>query len=161
VIRLAELDGRSVLELQAPGLMPFTPLMQRPAAMPAAQRSQECIDATTSLPVDIAHRQDLLALPGLFSKVLYDEDLITQFIQVDMVKDSLFIQRHIERITQPLVEQVKQARGQELAQSLEQGIAQGERIGTINTILPILETRFDPKAASALKPFLETIEESD
>jgi len=56
VIRLAELDGRSVLELQAPGLMPFTPLMQRPAAMPAAQGSQECIDATTSLPVDIAHR---------------------------------------------------------------------------------------------------------
>jgi len=52
VIRLAELDGRSVLELQAPDLMPFAPLMQRPAA----QGSQECIDATTSLPVDIAHR---------------------------------------------------------------------------------------------------------
>jgi len=103
----------------------------------------------------------LLALPGLFSKVLYDEDLIIQFIQVDMVKASLFIQHPIERTTQPLVEQVKQARGQGLAQRLEQGIAQGERIGTINTILPILETRFDPKAASALKPFLETIEESD
>jgi len=100
-------------------------------------------------------------LPGLFSKVLYDEDLIIQFIQVDMVKASLFIQHPIERTTQPLVEQVKQARGQGLAQRLEQGIAQGERIGTINTILPILETRFDLKAARALKPFLETIEEFD
>ncbi|MCY4554113.1 MAG: hypothetical protein OXC79_10605 [Candidatus Poribacteria bacterium] len=39
VIRLAEIDGQSVLETQAPALLPFTPLMKPPADMGADQCS--------------------------------------------------------------------------------------------------------------------------
>ena len=34
VIRFIEIEGQAVLERQAPGLLPFTPLMQPPAGMP-------------------------------------------------------------------------------------------------------------------------------
>lgn len=33
VIQLSKIDGQAILEMQAPGLLPFTPLMKPPAGM--------------------------------------------------------------------------------------------------------------------------------
>ena len=52
VIRLIEIEGQAVLERQAPGLLPFTPLMQPPTDMDSEQWVQACIDATRATPVD-------------------------------------------------------------------------------------------------------------
>jgi flagellar biosynthesis/type III secretory pathway protein FliH len=50
-----------------------------------------------------------------------------------------------------------QGKEQGIAQGKEQGIEQGERKGTIESILALLGTRFQPNAVQALKPTLETI----
>ena len=113
VLRLREIDGASVLALQAPGLMPLTPLMQPPENMSAERWLKECIDATHSLSVSVEHRHDLLALLGVFGKLGYDEELLMSSLTEDMVKDSLFWQRYFE----PAVEQ---AREQALEQAQEQ-----------------------------------------
>jgi hypothetical protein len=52
VIRLIEIEGQSVLKRQAPGLLPFTPLMQPPAGMGLKRWVQECVDITMAVPVD-------------------------------------------------------------------------------------------------------------
>ena len=44
-------------------------------------------------------------------------------------------------------------------EGFQQGLKEGERIGTLNALLRLLETRFEPEAAHTLKPFLETIED--
>ena len=46
-----------------------------------------------------------------------------------------------------------------LEEGREEGLAQGERKGTIESILTFLGTRFDPDAVQTLKPTLETIDD--
>ncbi len=38
--------------MQAPGLLPFTPLLKPPAGMNIERWLQQCVDATRSVPVD-------------------------------------------------------------------------------------------------------------
>ena len=146
VVRLIELDGPSVLELQSPGLMPFTPLMRPPAGMSAERWLQECIDATSSLSVGVAHRHDLLALLSIFGKLGYDESLIMASVKEEMVNESLVFQRYAK----PVVEE-----------ALARGIEQGERNATIGTILSFLEARFQTTSVRSLKPLLETIDDME
>ena len=37
VIRLIDIDGQAILEMQAPGLLPFAPLMKRPTGISIEQ----------------------------------------------------------------------------------------------------------------------------
>ena len=60
VIRLIEIEGQAVLEQQAPGLLPFTPLMKPPAGMDTERWVQECVDVTQAAPVDQQTQADLL-----------------------------------------------------------------------------------------------------
>ena len=146
VVRLIELDGPSVLELQSPGLMPFTPLMRPPDGMSAERWLKECIEATSSLSVSVVHRHDLLALLSIFGKLGYDESLIMASVKEEMVNESLVFQRY----ARPAVEEAR-------AQALEEG----ERNATIRTILSFLETRFRTTSVRSLKPLLETIDDME
>ncbi len=65
VIRLIEIDGQAVLEMQAPGILPFTPLMKPPTGMAPERWSQECIDTTRAAHVDQQTQTDLLT-PSIF-----------------------------------------------------------------------------------------------
>lgn len=184
VLRLREIDGASVLALQAPGLMPLTPLMQQPENMSAERWLKECIDATHSLSVSVEHRHDLLALLGVFGKLGYDEELIMSSLTEDMVKDSLFWQRYfepaVEQARQQVLEQAQeqareqareqaqqareqaqQAREQGIEQGLRQGRGQGERDATIRAILSFLEARFQTPGVRSLKPLLEMIDDME
>ena len=148
VVRLIELDGPSVLELQAPGLMPFTPLMRPPDGMSAERWLQECIDATSSLSVGVEHRHDLLALLSIFGKLGYDESLILASVKEEMVNESLVFQRYAKAAIKPAVEEAR-------ARAFEEG----ERNATIGTILSFLEARFQTTSVRSLKPLLETIDD--
>lgn len=171
VVRLIEIDGASILALQAPGLMPFTPLMQPPEGMSAERWLKECIDATASLSVAVEHRHDLMALLGMFGKLTYDEGLIASSITEDMMSDSPFFQRYAERYAErhaeryaekalkSAVEDALQKEREHARARLEQERAQCERDTTIRTLLRFLEARFQPTAVQALKPLLETIED--
>ena len=52
VIRLIEIEGQAILERQAPGLLPFAPLMKPPPGRALERWVQECIDATRAASVD-------------------------------------------------------------------------------------------------------------
>ena len=160
VVRLIELDGPSVLELQAPGLMPFAPLMRPPDGMSAERWLQECIDATASLSVSVAHRHDLLALLSIFGKLGYDESLIMKSVKEDMVNESLVFQRYAK----PAVEAARarafeEGMEQGMEQGRGQGLEQGRGQGAVEMLLGVLETRFHPAAVRNLRPLLETIDD--
>ena len=176
VLRLIEVEGAAILELQSPGLMPFTPLMRPPDGMSAERWLKECIEATASLPVNVAHRHDLLALLSIFGKLGYDESLIMASVKEEMVYESLVFQRYAKRYAEnyaeaalkPAVEEARaqafeqgleQGRDQWLEQGRNQGLEQGRNQGALEMLLGLLETRFHPAAVRNLMPLLETIDD--
>ena len=80
VIRLIEVEGQSVLEMQAPGMLPFTPLMKPPAGMGLERWVQACVDTTRAAPVDQATQADLLYATSLFGCVIHDSELYERLI---------------------------------------------------------------------------------
>ena len=184
VLRLIEVEGAPILELQSPGLMPFTPLMRPPDGMSAERWLKECIEATASLSVSVAHRHDLLALLSIFGKLGYDESLIMASVKEEMVNESLVFQRYAARYAEeamkPAVEEARaqafeqgmergmeqgrnqgleQGRNQGLEQGRNQGLEQGRNQGALEMLLGLLETRFHSTAVRNLMPLLETIDD--
>ena len=158
VIRLAEIDGRSVLETQVPALLPFTPLMRPPADMDADQWLRRCVASAESAPVEKSVRDDLVATLGIFSALAYDRELVNQLIKEEIVQESTFFQDHLEKATKRLTQEALE-QGRE--QGLEQGLEQGVKKGAVEVILALLAARFQPGAVYALKPLLETIDNLD
>ena len=176
VLRLIEVEGAPILELQSPGLMPFTPLMRPPDGMSAERWLKECIEATASLSVSMAHRHDLLALLSIFGKLGYDESLIMASVKEEMVNESLVFQRYAARYAEAAIKPaVEEARTQAFEEGMEQGMERGHSQGleqgrsqgleqgrgqvAIEMLLGLLETRFQPAAVRNLRPLLETIDD--
>ncbi len=88
VIRLSQIDGKSILERQAPGLLPFTPLMRRPAGMNLDRWVQECVDTTLSAPVDEQTRSDLLFATYLFGSIVHDATVYKHRIREELMIES-------------------------------------------------------------------------
>ena len=130
VIRLIEIDGQAILETQAPGILPFTPLMKRPAGMAPEQWLQECIDATHAAPVDQRTQADLLYGIYLFGGIVYASVLLDQLIQEGLMQESKTYQYLREKF---LIE------------------------NTIENTLALLEDQFQAEAVNALTPELRSI----
>ena len=60
VIRLIEIEGQAILDGGPVGLLPFTPLMKRPADTDSEAWLRECIYATDALALDDAKKVDIL-----------------------------------------------------------------------------------------------------
>ena len=88
VIRLIEIDGQAILERQAPGMLPFTPLMKSPAEMDPESWAQECIDATRAVPVDQETQADLLFALYLFGSIVYDPQFFRRRIPEELMRES-------------------------------------------------------------------------
>ena len=88
VIRLIEIDGQAVLEMQAPGLLPLTPLMTPPAGMAPERWSQECIDATRAAHVDQQTQADLLYALYLFGSIVYNPQVFKRRIPEELMRES-------------------------------------------------------------------------
>ena len=130
VIRLIEIEGQAILERQAPGLLPFTPLMKPPAGMGLEQWMQECVDTTCTIPVDQQTQADLLYGIYLFGGVVYDSELLDRLIPEELMRESKTYQRQRERII---------------------------RENTIENTLALLKRRFHTEEVSALTPALQNI----
>ena len=102
VIRFADIDGQSVLKMQAPALLPFTPLMKPPVDIKADQWLRKCVAAAEAAPVEKAVRDDLVAILGTLSALVYDETLVNQLIKEEIVQESTFFQEHLDRATKHL-----------------------------------------------------------
>ena len=130
VIRLIEIDGQAILETQAPGLLPFTPLMKPPAGMPPERWLQECLDATRAVSVDQRTQADLLYGIYLFGGIVHASELLDQLIQERLMQESKTYQRQREKI---LIE------------------------NTINHISIVLKAKFSTDIVNALTPLIQSI----
>ena len=130
VIRLIEIDGQAVLETQAPGILPFTPLMKPPTGMAPERWLQECIDATRAVSVDQRTQADLLYGIYLFGGIVYASALLDQLIQEGLMQESKTYQYLREKFL---------------------------REATIENTLALLEDQFQAEAVNALTPELRSI----
>ena len=130
VIRLIEIEGQAILERQAPGLLPFTPLMKPPAEMDLERWVQECVNITMATSVNQKTQADLLYGIYLFGSVVIDATLFEQFIPEELMRESEGYQRQRERIL---------------------------RENTIENTLALLKKRFHTDQVSALTPALQNI----
>ena len=130
VIRLIEVEGQAILEMQAPGLLPFTPLMKPPAGMDLEWWVQECIDATRAAPVDQRTQADLLHGISVFGGIVYNAELLERLIPEELMQESKTYQRQRERIL---------------------------RENTINHISVVLKAKFPADIVNALTPIIQNI----
>ena len=133
VIRLSALDGVAYLSSGNPGVLPFTPLMGRPAGVDAAAWLGRCIEATEALSVSRAAKDAVLGHMGVLSSLVCDAATIYSLISEDIMNRF------------PLLESFRQ-------RGIEQGIEQGGRERAIEDLIDVLEIRFglatsDPLAA--------------
>ena len=143
VIRLIEIEGRSVLEAQMPGLLPFTPLMKPPSDMPLDRWVQQCINTTIGTPVDSSIKGTLLYGLSLFRGLIHDPGLFEQ-IPEELMQESPFFQRQRDKF---------------MAQGIEQGIEQGAKGATLKNLLTVLNAKFHTETVRALTPALQNIDD--
>ncbi len=140
VIRLVDIDGQSVLEIGAPGLLPFTPLMKQPLGMDIDQWIRECVSAVTATAVDQQTRGDLLCAISLFGGIVYDAHLFKQIIPEALMQESKYYQLLRDEF-------------------VAQGIEQGARETTIKNTLTLLKAKFTEKDVNELIPIMQRITE--
>ena len=129
VIRLAEVDGQAILDAQLPGLLPFTPLMRRPADVSADAWLQRCIEAVDSL--SVPHKLDLLGSLAALASATYDTATI-----LDMIR----------RLTMEVIPIVEHLAGHAIRDTRREDI------------LKVLGARLHPDVADTFKPALESVE---
>ena len=92
VIRLIEIEGQTVLEMQTPGLLPFTPLMKPPTGIDSEHWVQACVDATRTTTVDQQTQADLLYAISVFGSIVYDPQVFKGRIPEALMQESKFYQ---------------------------------------------------------------------
>ncbi len=132
VIRLIEIEGKSALEMQAPGILPFIPLMKPPAGMEIEQWVQECVDAAIDAPVNQRMQADLLYAISLFGSIVHNPEIYERLIPEELMRESKFYQRQMEKAA---------------------------RETTIKNTLALLKSKFQADAVSALMPSLRNIDD--
>ncbi len=60
VIRLSEVDGQGILTAGPSGLLPFAPLMQRPAGVDAESWLRQCIHRAQQVPMDETRKANII-----------------------------------------------------------------------------------------------------
>ena len=99
VIRLIEIEGQAILEMQAPGLLPFTPLMKPPAGMDIEPWVQACVDTTRAAPVDQRTQADLLHGISVFGGIIYNAELLNRLIPEELMLESKTYQLMLRKNT--------------------------------------------------------------
>ncbi len=132
VIRLSEIDGQPFLDMQTPGVLPFTTLMKPPAGMDIERWIQQCIDATRSAPIDKQTQADLLYGIYLFGGIVCNSELLEQLTSGVLMQESKTYQLLCERIT------------------IE---------ATIENTLALLEDQFQAEAVNAVTPALRSVDD--
>ena len=143
VIRLIEVDGMSVLETQQPGLLPFCPLMKPPEDIDALAWLNQCVETTKSLSLDAPTRNNLLLEMWVMSGLIHDSDVIAHLFPEDIMQESSVYQDITQRAR---------------AEGRQEGVELGAKANAIESILKILEIRFQATQGS-IKPTLEAIDD--
>ena len=140
VIRLSELDGQRILDAGPSGLLPFAPLMQRPAEVDAEAWLRQCVNRAQQVPMDEPLKAHYLADLAILSGLVYNIETIATIISEATMYESSVVQYFTEKA---------------LAQGIEQGIEQG----ICESIQEVLELRFQPEAVRRLAARLGAIDD--
>ena len=137
VIRLIDLDGQRILDEGHSGLIPFAPLMQRPAGVDAEAWLRQCVNRAQEVPMDETIKANYLADLAILSGLVYRLETIMTIISEATMYESSVVQYFTEKA---------------LEQGIEQGIERGGRERAIEDLLDVLAIRFglvasDPLAA--------------
>ena len=127
---MIEVEGQAILESQAPGLLPFTPLIKPPAGMAPERWVQECVDATRAAPVDQHAQEDLLYGLALFGGIMYEPQVLKRLVPEVFMQESKTYQYLREEIL---------------------------REAAINYISAALKERFPADIVNALTPVIRNI----
>ena len=136
VFRLIEIDGQEVLDLKPVGLIPFTPLMKRPADMNAKQWLRRCVQTADS--IDVPNKPEYLGSLVVLGNLVYDAQTILEIISEETMQQS-----SIAEYLAP--------------EAHEQGIQQGAQETIRENILEALAFQLQPEIAETFKSDLETI----
>ena len=132
VFRLIEMNGQEILDLKSAGLIPFTPLMKRPADMNEEEWLRRCVQTADG--IDVPNKPEYLGSLAVLGNLVYDAQTILEIISE-------------ETMQQPsIVEYVA-----------PQAHEQGARETTRENILETLAFRLQPEVAETFKSALETI----
>ncbi len=133
VIRLSEIEGQDIIAGGHPGLLPFAPLMKRPAGMSSEAWLRACIRMTDAVSLDHAIKVDFLGGLAILSGLAYELTIIRSIISQEGVMDAIMRESSFAQY-------LKQ-------QGVKQGIEQGVRERAVEDILDVLEIRFGPVSA--------------
>ena len=136
VIRLIELDGQRMLDAGPSGLIPFTPLMQRPAGVDDDAWLRQCVNRAQAVPMDATLKENYLSDLAILSGLVYNLETITTIIAEETMYESSVVQHFTEK-------------------ALKQGIEQGLQ----ESILDVLELRFQPEDVRRLTARLGAIDD--
>ena len=161
VIRLSEMEGRAILEGSQDGLLPFVPLMKRPAGMASEDWLRQCIRRIDAVSLDQADKVDFLGSLAVLSGLVYDLTTITGIFSEEGVMDAITQE---SSFAQYLKEQFRE---QFLKQGIEQGkeqfreqfIEQGGRERAVEDILDVLEIRFGTSVADQFADRIAVIDD--
>ena len=153
VIRLSELDGQAVLGTGHAGLIAFTALMKPPAGMASRPWLRRCIQTAYAKPMAPPAKADYLAGMSLLSGLVYAPETISDVISkegiMDLIRESSFAQY----LTRQGIEQG-------IEKGIEKGIEQGIEQGLRESILAVLEIRFDLSASHPLSDRIAAVDDA-
>ena len=159
VIRLSELDGQGILDAGHEGLIAFAPLMRPPQGMASRAWLRHCMHTAHARPMATPAKADYLAGMSLLSGLVYAPETISDIVSkegmMDLIRESSFAQY----LTRQGIEQgIERGIERGIEQGIEQGIERGVEQGLRESILAVLETRFDLPASHPLTARIETID---
>ena len=97
VIRLSELDGQHILDGGHPGLLPFVPLMQRPAGVATETWLRQCVNRAQVVPMDEILKANYLADLAILSGLVYNLETIMAIIAEETMYESSVVQYFTEK----------------------------------------------------------------
>lgn len=136
VFRLIDMDGEHVLNAKIEGLIPFAPLMKRPAEVSTEEWLRRCVRVADSL--DVPNKPAYLGGMAVLGNLTYDRHLLWKVLTEETMHESDLVQywSAIEK---------------------QKGIQQGERTRAQADILEVLELRL--QSAGIFQPRLEAIDD--
>ena len=138
VLRLIEIDGEPILDAKPAGLIPFTPLMKRPAGVDSEEWFRRCVQTADS--IDVPNKPAYLGSLAILGNLIYDPETISNIILEETMHQPSIIKYWTEKAT---------------AEAHQQGL----RERALEDILEALELRLQADASQTFKPALEAIDD--
>ena len=165
VIRLSEMEGQALLDLNQAGLFPFAALMKPGAGMDKEQWLRHCVKTVDVALPDAASKGECLAELGVLGGLILNAETLRKIILEETMHESSIVQYFTEKAVQQGIEQgiergIQQGIERGIQQGIERGIQQGKRETALGALLDVLEVRFHPRGVQTLKPALEAIDDS-